>query len=324
MEVAVADTRQPRRPARDTPGRSADDPEIIDLIKNVRSARTNLNVDLSAAAGALDAGQLEVARDILDSDQRDLAGFASETKQILAAATDDAAVPEPRQPRRSRARLLLALPAVPFVGAVAMTAAAALGGTGHAAHHTVTPTVHQQTVVASAPTHESTPVTVPTADSTLQRLEHVVSHHPKAAQVLAVADDLHQQLTQMIRSSKNNPQRLSVVRQLLTLEQRVLEGNNAPGSTVALAASREIAQLLSTLPTTVVKPTTAATSKPSPTATTPTTTTTTAPGKAPTTQATSPTTKHHPTTTPSASHQPKKPKKWFDPLHFPNVFNFDL
>jgi hypothetical protein len=78
----------------------------------------------------------------------------------------------------------------------------------------------------------------------LHRLEHVVRHHARAAQVLAVADDLHQQLTAMIATSTDDPARLHVVRQLLTLEQRVLKSSTLPGTQLALAASREIARLL--------------------------------------------------------------------------------
>jgi hypothetical protein len=318
----VSDTRQPRRPAQPRrPERSADDAEIVDLINNVRSARISLSADLSAAAGALEAGQLEVARDILAADQRDLAGFATDTKQSLADhSPTDRTVPEPRRPRRGRTRLLLALPAIPLVGGVAITAAAALGSAGHANHHRAATTAqHPSSLAPVTTTHAITPLTAPTADSTLQRLEHVVRHHPKAAQVLAVANDLHQQLTQMIASSKNNPQQLGVVRQLLNLEQQVLEGNNAPGSTVALAASRQIAQLLSQLPTAnSLAPTTTPTSTkpPSSSATTPSTT-----PKSPTATTTSRATKHHPKTTPSASNQPKKTPSPFDPLHFPNVFD---
>jgi hypothetical protein len=140
-----------------------------------------------------------------------------------------------------------------------MTAAAAIGGTGstspHAHHASVSVSVsvsasapHQAVVAAHLP---STSAAHEAATTTLHRLEHVVTHDPRAAQVLAVAADLHQQLTAMIATATNNPARLHVVRQLLTLEQRVLETSKVPGTQLALAASQEIARLLELAPATM-------------------------------------------------------------------------
>lgn len=207
--------------------RTAEDAAIIDLLDTVRGVRTTLAIDLSAAAGALDADRPEVARDILAATAAELGSINTHT---TPSATDQLAAR--RRVRRTRA--LIALPAVPLVGAIAMTAAAALSGA--ATHHSA----------GSARPHAI--VQHASASSTLQQLEHVVKHHPRAAQVLAVADALHQQLTQMIATSTNDPAQLHVVQQLLTLEQRVLESSKVPGTQIALAASREIADLLKRQP----------------------------------------------------------------------------
>lgn len=330
----MADARQPRRstpaasakPAAST-ARSADDAEIVDLIAGVRSARINLTADLAAAAGAVDAEQFEVARDILDAERADLAAFVADARQSLNEQTShrlqpDPAIPAPRRPRRTRSRVLIALPAVPLVGALAMSAAVAIGAGYHHSHRAAAVTQHLTRNTASTPSTSMLPSAQPTAaDTTLHRLEHVVTHHPQAAQVLAVASDLHAQLTQMIASSKNDPQQLGVVRRLLVLEQHVLEINNAPGSTAALAASRAIAQLLELVPSTRPSPHPAATATPSPNDaqssrnSSPSAHATTT--KVPT-PATSTAPKHHR----HASPQPTtSPKKWPNPLFGPGVFN---
>lgn len=231
-----------RLPDDGDPGRHIDDPAIAELLDTVREARTALAIELSAAAGALEAGRPEVARDIV-------AATAEEMRRVGTSASSAGPEPVPATPRRGR-RALLALPAVPLVGAIAMTAAAALGGSSgdkDAPTHSLT-TVHRQVAIASTPHVLSTAAAHQAATTTLHRLEHVVTHHPQAAQVLAVADDLHNQLTAMIATAIHDPARLHVVRQLLLLEQHVLEASKVPGTQLALAASREIARLLALTP----------------------------------------------------------------------------
>lgn len=208
------------------PRPAADDAAIIDLLDTVREVRTTLAIDLAAAAGALEEDEPAIARDILAATSADLGLVGRRHAHAVAGQTATR-----RRTRRSRA--LIALPAVPLIGAVAMTAAAALSGA--VSHHTATDTKPRHAIVQPA-----------SATTTLQQLEHVVKHHPRAAQVLAVADALHQQLTQMIAT--NNAAQLHVVQQLLTLEQRVLERSKVPGTQLALAASREIADLLKDQP----------------------------------------------------------------------------
>jgi hypothetical protein len=214
-----------RRSGDAAPRRGPEERAISDLLDTVRQVRTTLAIDLSAAAGALDEGNLEVARDILSATSADV-------RNAGPAAVESG---RDRTLTRRRRRALIAAPAVPLVGAIAMTAAAALSGT--TTHHGVAPATHHPVVVQHA-----------SATSTLQRLEHVVEQHARAAQVIAVADDLHEQLTQMIATSTDNPAQLHMVQRLLTLEQRVLEESKLPGTQFALAASRKVAELLKQQP----------------------------------------------------------------------------
>lgn len=234
-----------RRLADDDGERRPDDPAIVELLDSVREARTALAIELAAAAGAIDAGHPEVARDIVAATAEEMRRVADHPRPVAAAQ---------RPPRRAKRRILVALPAVPVIGAMAMTAAVALGGNGTpAGHH---PVAHASRVsIAVVAPRTATAVTGVAgaaahagATTTLHRLEHVVTHHPQAAQVLAVADDLHDQLTEMIATATDDPARLHVVRQLLTLEQHVLESAKVPGTQLALAASRAIARLLDLVP----------------------------------------------------------------------------
>jgi hypothetical protein len=225
------------------------DPDILELIENVRNVRRTLDTDLTTTAAALDEGRTDIARDIIDGSLADVAAFRAAAIERLKA--EDAAVPSPptrsrpvhsgsRRLQSRRARALVAIPAIPLAGALAMGAAAAIG-------HLSTPTNHHDH--ASAATTITRPVAHPSATpkaatTTLARLERVVSHHPQSSQVLAVANDLHKQLTHIITTASHNPNRLGVVTRLLNDEQRVLKTTHAPGTSIALAASRQVRQLL--------------------------------------------------------------------------------
>jgi hypothetical protein len=214
-----------RRASSDAARRTADDPALIDLLETVREVRTNLAIDLSAAAGALEENQPAVARDIL----------AATSDELVLGRSEDHGDDVPARGRSRRMRVLLALPAVPLVGALAMTTAAALSGSSKPVHHAVA-------LPAPSPAQHTA------AGSALQRLRQVVDQHAQAARVIGAADDLHKQLTRMIATSTNNPAQLNVVQQLLKLEQHVLEGSKVPGTQLALAASRAIAELLENRP----------------------------------------------------------------------------
>ena len=222
------------------------DPEVIDLIEGVRRARYSLDTDLTTAAAALDEDRADVARDILDGSLADVAAFRAAAIERLrsepAVALTGSRSARSRSPqlRSRRRRALIAIPAVPLVGALAMGAAAAIGALNTAPVH------HHARAAASAVSRQiAHPTATPTsATTTLARLERVVSHHPQSSQVIAVANDLHKQLTRIISSSTENSNQLGVVSRLLTVEQRVLRTNNAPGATIALAASRQVRELL--------------------------------------------------------------------------------
>lgn len=226
------------------PQSPADDRAIAELLERVRDVRTTLAIDLSAAAGALEEDRPEVARDILTATTTEVAAIGARSPRRRT---------RPVTPRHRGRRVLLALPLVPLVGGIAMTTAAAMGWSGiTTSHHHRHPTTqvtatttHHPVVAVHSP---STAVAHKAAATTLHRLEHVVKHDPRASQVLAVAADLHEQLTAMIATATNNPAGLHVVRQLLALEQHVLEMSKVPGTQLALEASREIARLLAITP----------------------------------------------------------------------------
>ena len=233
----------------DTANPDVDDRAIEDLLASVRDVRTTLALELSAAAGALDDERPEVARDIL-------AATAAEIAAIADHSRGDSLLPRNTRGGISPRRVWLALPVLPLVSAVAMTAAAAVGVAEVRGHHSQHITHHAAIVTATSARHPVVAAHVPStgsaahtaATTTLHRLESVVRHDPRAEQVLAIAADLHQQLTAMIATATNDPARLHVVQHLLTLEQQVLEASKVPGTQVALAASREIARLLATTP----------------------------------------------------------------------------
>lgn len=244
----------PRRPA--TP--SVDVDEVTELLEKVRQLRMTLTADLSAAAGALDAEQPDVARDILAADR-------VEVRRLTAPVTP----PQPSVPPRRR-RALIALPAIPLVGALAITGAAALtsNGSDHRA------SAERRSVVSAI----DTPASIQqTATTTLQHLERVVAarHHPR--RVVTLAAHLHDQLTALIATAPHDAVRLSEVQQLLSAEQQLLESHHGEGTAIALAASRHVNDLLAaagiatttptSLPTVPAKPTKVATPSPTPTPT---------------------------------------------------------
>jgi len=223
------------------------DPDVAALIEGLRGMRRTLDTDLTTAAAALEDDRPEIAGDIVDGALADVAAFRAAAIARLdaeeASRQPHAIIPARPRPGRvssRRSRALIAIPAIPLVGALAMGAAAAIGDFSTPTHH------HQAPAATKAITrpHLRPSATPTAASSTLARLERVVAHHPQSAQVLAVADDLHKQLTHIITTSSHNPNKLDVVSQLLNVEQQVLKNNHAPGTSIALAASRQVSQLL--------------------------------------------------------------------------------
>jgi hypothetical protein len=133
---------------------------------------------------------------------------------------------------------LLALPAIPLAGALAMTGAVALGAhptSPHASRHDV----------ATRPVSRETPGQIThTATTTFRRLEKVVTANPGRSQVVSLGTRLHAQLSALLVTDSGDPRRIGEVRQLLSAEQRLLEGHPAPGVALVLAQSRTLAKLL--------------------------------------------------------------------------------
>jgi hypothetical protein len=199
--------------------------EIDELLSGVAQLRMTLAADLSAAAGALDAGEPAVARDIVDADRVELRRLRGEHP------------PAHHAPRQSR-RVLLALPAIPLVGALAITAAAAL------VPHDQRPAAPRVTQAESAASHKAAPRSRQTAASTLRSLERLVTADSQPGQIVAVATQLHHQLSEIVESSRDDPTSISEVRRLLSIEQLILESHRGNGVATALAASRHLARVL--------------------------------------------------------------------------------
>jgi hypothetical protein len=236
------------------------DAEVQQLLDDVHRLRLTLTADLSAAASAVEAEELQVARDIVNADSVEVRRLQRD------ARTRTSPVPAGRPVRPRRA--LLALPAIPLVGALAMTGAAAFGG-----HHSASPVVAANHRAASMPDTRFTPLVVrQTAASTLHQLERVVHRHSRGAQVVALANHLHDQISAIIAQSPHDARSLGQVTHLLRIEQRLLESNTSAAATKALAASRRLTHLLEvrTQPTALptVAPTPHHTSTPQPTHTT--------------------------------------------------------
>ena len=217
---------------RTTPSTTATPEQLADVLDDVRRLRLTLTTDLSAVAGAIDEDTPSVVRDILEADHGELA-------ELMQRNYARVAISPPSRPRRPvRRRALLALPAVPLIGVAAMTTAAALAGHQHG-HVTAAP---HNSVARQADATGMGDVATPT--QTLLRLESVLSHDPKASEVLAITDQLHRQLATLVAASTNSPGQLSAAQRLLDVEQQLLEEHRPPGVAGMLAAAASLAKQL--------------------------------------------------------------------------------
>lgn len=226
----------------------ADTRPLEDLLDEMHDLRLTLAADLTAAAGAADAGADEVARDIIEADRLELARFA----RVANIKLERLSFPARREPSPWRRRVATALPVIPVVGAMALSAAAATGalklpGTGetHASHGAV---------VQGA---DAAPMT------SYNQLVKVLDSDPSASQVIAAASKLHNQLSQLLAISTNNPTQAEEVARLLRMEQNLLLRTQPPGAAIVLDASRKLAaQLVTAVPS--ASPTTTITLPPTP------------------------------------------------------------
>lgn len=200
------------------------------LLEEMHDLRMTLTADLTAAAGAADAGAAEVTRDIIDADRAELARFARVANVRLERLARGESEPVVARPAWRR-RIAVALPVVPVVGAMALSAAAATGilpipGATHAA---------KPAVVRA---DNSSP------ESSFQQLVSVLNSDPNASQVIAAASKLHNQLRALMNSSSNNPKQAAEIADLLRMEQSLLLSKQPPGVTVVLDATRKLAARL--------------------------------------------------------------------------------
>ena len=201
------------------------------LLEDMHDLRMTLAADLTAAAGAADAGAEQVARDIIEADQAELARFARVANVRLERLARPQPEPVVERPAWRR-RVAVALPVVPVVGAMALSAAAATGvlpipGATHPA---------KSPAVVQADGHS--PVT------TFRQLVNVLDSDPSASQVIAAASKLHRQLRQLMARTPEDPGKAAEIAQLLRMEQSLLLQKQPPGVSVVLDATRRLAARL--------------------------------------------------------------------------------
>jgi hypothetical protein len=227
---------------------AADSRPLEDLLDEMHDLRMTLAVDLTAAAGAADAGADDVARDIIEADRQELARFARVANINLERMTGAMR----REPSPWRRRVATALPVVPVVGAMALSAAAATGalqlpGTGQ----------------AHAPRSAAVQGADAVSMTTFNQLVKVLDSDPSASQVIAAASKLHKQLSQLLAISTDNPTQTEEVARLLRMEQNLVLRTQPPGAAVVLDASRKLAaRLVTAVPS--AKPTVSVTLPPTP------------------------------------------------------------
>lgn len=212
---------------------SAPDRPLVELLEEMQELRLTLAADLTAAAGAAEAGAGDVARDIIEADQTELARFARVANLRLERLSRRRPEPQPTAARPAwRRRVAVTLPVVPVVGAMAFSAAAATGviplpGSSHQAPRTV----------AERSADEPW-------NTTFAELVDVLDSDPSASQVIAAATKLHKQLRHLMATSSDNPGQAQTIATLLRTEQLLLLSARPPGADVVLDAAHKLAAKL--------------------------------------------------------------------------------
>lgn len=209
------------------------DHAIEGLLEEMRDLRLTLAADLTAAAGAAEAGAEDVAAEIVDADRAELARFAR-VADLRLGRLQRLAVARPEAPRWRR-RLTVALPVVPVVGALAVSAAAATG---------VLPLPDRGTpaarpAITAQQAGDESPV-----GSTFREFVDLVGADPSAAQVIAAADRLHRQLARMLASPTTDADGAARIAELLRMEQSLLLREQPPGAAVVLHETQKLAAQL--------------------------------------------------------------------------------
>jgi hypothetical protein len=219
----------------------------------VQSLRTTMASDLSAAAGAVDSDQPDVAGDIIEGGRRDLAHLGQRNPRPAPAAP---ALPRPRDHRRTSTRsgvrtvLTATVPllAMAAVGAAAVTAYNIQQhdpGSAGARHQTQLPGVPNP----GATTHG--PAATAAAAATLHALSIAVRRGASPATIAATAALLHDQLASIAAASGGDTATLAAVRRMLAAEDHLLSGNSDPRIAVELRAVRRLEATLTSHPSTV-------------------------------------------------------------------------
>ena len=229
------------------------------LLREVDSLRLTLETDLTMAASAVEAGAPQIAIDIIDADRRGLTTFEDRALDHLLDLSD--AVPAPRSGSRWQA-------AAPFVAAAAVVGFL-VGG------------VPTSTVPASVRDLRSA-----SASNNLTRLTDAAAAG-ETNNVLDAANDLHEQLEEVLAQAKTDPAAARAALVLLSAERAAIEqstSHDSPALRAVLAQSARLSSLIfqalphsvrTTLPTPAVpviqpqptpSPTAAPKPKPSPSA----------------------------------------------------------
>lgn len=184
--------RRRARRAADTPRV----PELDALLREVDALRLTLETDLSLAAAAVEAGEAELARDVLDADQDAVRNFEAKALGHLDALADQ----DERVPHR---RVWAPTRAASFVAAAALVGL--LAG-----------------VLPQAISNRSTgPTTSAAATDSLERLQELVLTGD-ASQIRAASVELHEQLASVVAVARTDPAAAQNALLLLSYEQTVL------------------------------------------------------------------------------------------------------
>jgi hypothetical protein len=210
--------------------REPSDPDLEALLAEIDGLRLRLTADLGAAAGALDAGAPEVARDALAGAQDDVAVFALRSDRALQDAGAAAVAGEPAavvRPLRRRAGQRLG------VLAPALTAAAALVAVLVGVVPSAGPTAAQRPPITSAAA----------SYAELLRLHEAGASAPRLA---AAVRRLRADVARLVALAADDPATAEQALRLLEQEAallRTLDGEPLPPELAAsqrlLAALRE-------------------------------------------------------------------------------------
>jgi hypothetical protein len=216
--------------------------EIAGLLHDVQSLRTTMASDLSAAAGAVDSDQPDVAGDIIEGGRQDLAHLGQRGPGPRPAGR---ALPRPRDHRRISPRSAVRTVLTATVPLLAMAAVGAAAVTVYTINQSDpgSPGARHQVQLPSVPSPGATadrPAVTDAAAATLHALTVAVRRGASPATIAATAALLHDQLASIAAASGGDSETLAAVRQMLAAEDHLLSGNTDPRIAVELRAVRQL------------------------------------------------------------------------------------